>query len=59
MFALIDLAAEPAPVVFDAEPDGFTVLTQFEPGALRMGVAQAVGERLAGNLQDVDLLAGR
>ncbi|MNL42309.1 hypothetical protein D3C87_1647600 [compost metagenome] len=59
MFARIDFAAEPASVVFDAEPHGFAFLTQLQPGVLRMGVAQAIGERLAGDLQDVDLLAGR
>jgi len=59
VFALVDVAAEATPVVFNDQPHGFTVLTQLQPGVLRMGMAQAVGERLSGDLQYVDLLAGR
>ena len=59
VFALVDVAAEAATVVFDRQSDCLAILAQLQPGVLRVGVAQAVGERLAGDLQNVDLFAGR
>jgi len=54
VFALVDVAAEATAVVFHQQAYRLAVLSQLQPGVLRMGVAQAVGEGFAGDLQDVD-----
>ena len=59
VFALVDGAAKATAVVLDAQAHGLALLAQLQPGVLRMGVAQAVGQGLAGDLQQVDLFAGR
>lgn len=63
VFALVAagvvVAAEAAAIVLDRQAQGFAVLAQLQPDIFRVGVAQAVGKRLAGDLQQVDLLAGR
>lgn len=57
--ARVEARAEADAVVFDEQFDLFADLAQIQPGVLGLDMAGAIGERLASDLQQVDLFAGR
>jgi hypothetical protein len=58
MLAGIEIKGDALAVIFYRQHDQFILLMQVNPGLLGAGVAGAIGQRLAGDLQQMDLLAG-